>query len=237
MKREALLRAQEVVVRFGGLTALAGVTFEVAAASITGLIGPNGAGKTTLINVLSGMTAPTSGRLCWKGAVVDHWGLSKAARAGVVRTFQGTRVFRDFTVRENIGFGELNTGRRTRVDDILALLSLKHRAEEPAGLLPFGEARRLGVAMALAANPELLLLDEPGAGLTGRDIELLGESLRRIRAEGKTIVLVDHNMRFVMRNVDRVVALESGSIIADGTPSEIQVDERVRRAYLGGTHA
>jgi ABC-type branched-subunit amino acid transport system ATPase component len=231
---ESLLCADDVVVRFGGLIALKGVTFDVSAGSITGLIGPNGAGKTTLINVLSGMTTATAGQLRWRGVPVSMWGLGLAARSGVVRTFQGTRVFRNFSVRENLRFGALNARATVNLDRILTQMVLDHRQHDLAGSLPFGESRRLGVAMALAASPDVLLLDEPGAGLTGRDIDILGISLRQIRDEGRAIVLVDHNMRFVMKNVDRVVVLEGGQIIADGLPADIQCNENVRRAYLGG---
>lgn len=237
-RKEYLFEAQNISVRFGGLAALTDVNFKIEAGSITGLIGPNGAGKTTLINVMSGMRRPTSGKLRWRGQEIRKWGLSSAARSGLVRTFQGSRVFNEFTVRENIEIGSLRARSPQNADVLLELLDLNHRKDDLAGSLPFGETRRLGVALALAMQPEALLLDEPGAGLTGRDLDLLSKSLKAIQENGMAIVLVDHNMRFVMKNVERVVVLEGGCVIANGSPEEVQNNSRVQQAYLGSvSHA
>jgi branched-chain amino acid transport system ATP-binding protein len=231
----AALAARNVTVQFGGLIAVDDVSLEIAPGMITALIGPNGAGKTTLINVLSGMTRPTDGGVEWKGELQRKWTLSNASRAGLARTFQATRVFSEFTVAENVRIGSLCASGPVDPDDVLGLLELDHRADDRAGSLSFGELRHLGVALALATNPEVLLLDEPGAGLNGPDLDSLGAALRRIQAKGVTILLVDHNMRFVMRTAERVIVLEGGRVIADGDPAAVQRDEHVRAAYLGGT--
>ncbi|MEQ3552666.1 ATP-binding cassette domain-containing protein [Pseudonocardia nematodicida] len=228
-----LLAAEDVEVRFGGLTALSGVSLQVPAGASVGLIGPNGAGKSTLINVLSGMAAPTAGRVLWRGSPPRQWRLGAATRLGVARTFQATRVFREFSVLENVRIAALHARRSVDPAEILDSLDLDHRHHTLAAELPFGEARRLGVALALATAPEVLLLDEPGAGLTGRDLDALGAAIRGICAGGVAVLLVDHNMRFVMGAVDRVVVLEGGRVIADDTPAVVQADERVRGAYLG----
>ncbi len=230
---EPVLAAKGVGMRFQGLHALADVTMEVPPDSIMGLIGPNGAGKTTLVNVLSGLVVPTSGEVRRFGKPVRQWGISRAARSGVCRTFQASTVIPEFTVLQNIEVAALHASGQVDVLEIIDRLQLGHRAAVLAGELAFGELRRLGVAIALATGPKVVLLDEPGAGLTGTDLDLLSAIIRRIRDSGTAVLLVDHNMRFLMNTVDRVVVLEGGRVIAQGTPMEIQRDERVLAAYLG----
>jgi len=233
-----ILAARAVGMRFQGLHALSDVTIELPHGSITGLIGPNGAGKTTLVNVLSGLAVPTSGQVLRHGKPVRRWGISRAAGEGVARTFQGSTVFTEFDVRRNLEIAALHARRPVQVSHIIDMLELGHRAHVLAGELSFGELRRLGVAIALATGPEVALLDEPGAGLTGTDLDLLSDVIRRIRDSGTAVLLVDHNMRFLMSTVERVVVLEGGQVIAQGAPDEIQRDERVLAAYLGrSTHA
>ncbi|MFL6181782.1 MAG: ABC transporter ATP-binding protein, partial [Actinomycetes bacterium] len=222
-----VLAARSVGMRFGGLQALQDVDIEVRSGSTTALIGANGAGKTTLVNILSGLAAPTSGAVLYKGRPTKNWRLSTATRAGVVRTFQANRVFADLTVTENLLVGALNARSPIDVTRVLEVTGLAHRADTHARSLPFGEIRRLGVALALSTSPDVLLLDEPGAGLTGDDLTALALSIREISAEGKAVLLIDHNMRFVMASADRVTALDCGRVITTGSPTEVQASPRV----------
>jgi branched-chain amino acid transport system ATP-binding protein len=233
---DIVLSTRGVGMRFQGLHALSDVSIDLPRHSITGLIGPNGAGKTTLVNVLSGLAAPTDGEVRYEGAKVTRWRLGRAARAGVARTFQASTVFPEFDVTENVEIGILHTRKKIAVGDVLEMLELSHRAHVKAGDLSFGELRRLGVAIALATGPEVVLMDEPGAGLTGTDLEMLRAVILRIRDAGTTVLLVDHNMRFLMNTVERVVVLEGGRVISEGTPESVQKDERVLAAYLGRGH-
>ncbi|WP_134322372.1 ABC transporter ATP-binding protein [Cumulibacter soli] len=229
------LHADGITVQFGGLTAVQDVDISVEPGKILGLIGPNGAGKTTIVNVLSGMIQPTAGRVLFNDRA-HRWTLSRAARLGVARTFQGSTVFREFSVIENVATGGLNSKRAVDPHEVLEKVSLAHLAQEQAGNLSFGQLRRLGVAIALSTGPSVLLLDEPGAGMTGTDLDELGQLIRHISADGTSVLLVDHNMRFLMSTVNHVVALEGGRLIAEGSPAEIQSNERVRAAYLGSSH-
>ncbi|PRZ40862.1 amino acid/amide ABC transporter ATP-binding protein 1 (HAAT family) [Antricoccus suffuscus] len=230
--KTVVLAAEKITARFGGIVALKDVDLAVRRGSVLGLIGPNGAGKTTLVNVLSGLIQPTSGRIRFDG-VHRSWTLGKAARSGVARTFQASTVFREFSVVENVSIGGLNSKRPVDPHQILDRVDLGGRAHEVAGSLSFGELRRLGVAIALSTAPKVILLDEPGAGLTGHDLTMLANLIRGIRDDGTGVVLVDHNMRFLMNTVDSVVVLEGGMVIAEGSPEEIQRDQRVLAAYLG----
>lgn len=230
------LQVRGIVVQYAGLRAIDNVDVDLPTGSITGVIGPNGAGKTTLVNVLSGLTRPTEGTVLLGGRACRRWTLSRSARLGVVRSFQASKVFPDWTVADNVRLGMSRRSGGGSAADPLDLVGLGHRRNEIAGTLPYGELRRLGVAIGLSAAPSVLLLDEPGAGLTGPDLDELSEAITRIRDGGTTVLLVDHNMRFLMGTVDRVVAMESGAVIAHGSPTEVQNHPRVHAAYLGANH-
>lgn len=230
---DPVLAASDVSVSFGGLHALSGVSLEYRLGTVTGLIGPNGAGKSTLINVLSGMLAPTSGHVELAGTTMRSWSLGAAARAGVCRTFQGSKAFFDLTVLENLSRGDFREEPVAEARSIATQLGLSGCLHTKAGKLPFGELRRLGVGIALAQHPKILLLDEPGAGLSHADLGLVASAIRDARSRGVAVVLVDHNMRFLMDVVERVDVLVGGRLIAQGDPGEVQNDPQVRAAYLG----
>ena len=251
----ALLSVQGVVRAFGGLRAVDGATLEVAPGSITGLIGPNGAGKSTLFNCVTGFLRPQAGRVVLDGRRIDrrspHW----IARAGLVRTFQTPRALTRMTVLENVllaaprhpGERLLAPPRaarrreaeaRRRAGELLELVRLGGEAEALAGTLSGGQRKLLDLVRALMAEPRLLLLDEPMAGVSPA---LRGQLLEQILAlrerDGVTLLIVEHDLDFVMRASDRVVVMNDGRVIADGTPDEVRADERVVDAYLGARHA
>lgn len=234
-----LLIAENISRRFGGILAVSDFSFEIRPGEVMGLIGPNGAGKSTTFNVISGFYKPTSGKLIFQGE--DITGLSAAAisRRGLVRTFQHGSLLRDMSVHDNILIGALravrdNSGRENRVRETAELLGLRGMLDTIAGSLPHGLQRMLSIAIAFAARPKLLCLDEPLTGLNSTEAVAALAVMARIRDEfATTILLVDHNMRAVMRICDRIVVLNYGQKLAEGTPAEIRNNQDVIRAYLG----
>ena len=248
-----MLSVQDLAVSFGGVTALAGVSFDVHAGTITSVIGPNGAGKTTAFNAITGYLSPTRGRIEYDGGALTGLRPSAVAARGIVRTFQKTSVFPALSVADNVRIGlhlrgtagllDVILGRRrlaaeeaqlTRdADGIIEFVGLHHRRAERASELPYGEQRLVELAVALGARPRLLLLDEPGAGMTTAEKATVSDLIRRIRDQSTTVLLVEHDMRMVMGISDTVVVLNHGRVIAEGTPAAIQAHPDVIRAYLG----
>jgi branched-chain amino acid transport system ATP-binding protein len=248
-----MLQVRDLAVQFGGVSALAGVSFDVKPGAITSLIGPNGAGKTTAFNVITGYLRPARGRITWGGDSLAGLRPSAIARRGVVRTFQRTSVFPAVNVAENVmiglhlrgqsGLGSVLIRRgRVREEDarlaaeaerLIGFVGLAHRRDEIASALPYGEQRLVELAVALAARPALLLLDEPAAGMSGTEREVVSDLIRKIRDGGVSVLLVEHDMRLVMGISDTVIVLNHGVVIAEGPPSVIQSHPAVIRAYLG----
>jgi branched-chain amino acid transport system ATP-binding protein len=204
-----------------------------------GLIGPNGAGKSTLVNVLSGFDAPTSGTVELDGEDVTRWPAHRRGRAGLARTFQHSRSFRNLTVRENVEIAAIGTGTgpreaRRRADELLELLGLDGRADAAASSLPHGDERRLGVARALASEPRYVLMDEPAAGLTEAEVPAFAAVVRAVRDDHEAgVLLIDHNMALIMDVCDRIQVLDQGRVLAEGTPADIRANLDVAAAYLG----
>lgn len=254
---EPRLRLDNITRRFGGLVAVDHVSFSVPAKGVTAVIGPNGAGKTTLFNLLSGTIQPSEGRIFFEGEDTTGLAPEKVAARGLIRTFQLVQLFQDLTVLENVKVGRhlhtsgglfaalfrTPTARREEraVDDrareLLDFVGLGAQAQTAAAVLPYGQQRLLEIARAMAAEPKLIALDEPAAGLNVDESRRLAEMIRRIADEGTTVLLIEHDMTLVMNTADKVVVLDFGKHIAEGTPAEIRRDPAVLRAYLGDTEA
>ncbi|MCG8914548.1 ATP-binding cassette domain-containing protein [Actinokineospora sp. PR83] len=232
----ALLVVEDVVKRFGGVAAVDGVSFTLGAGQVLGLIGPNGSGKTTLLGVLAGTHDPTSGTVTLDGHTASGRGAHKAVSAGIARTFQTTRLFGTWTLREalRLAHGE-RRGRPGWPDERIAdLLGLGDALDRPGASLTSAAQRLAMIALALATGPRVLLLDEPAVGMDGTEAAALASAVRRAAGElGVAVVVVDHNMQFLMPLADTVLVMAAGAVLAAGTPAQIRSDEAVIASYLG----
>jgi branched-chain amino acid transport system ATP-binding protein len=245
----SLLRVDDVVVQFGGVTAVDHATFQVERGTVTGLIGPNGAGKTTCFNVISGLQSPTSGRVLLEGRDITRAPVHRRARRGIGRTFQRLEAFGSLTVWDNVRtaldihagvrglFSSVDGSADAKVERLLDQVGIAEYADERADSVPTGVARLLELARALACEPRLLLLDEPSSGLDEQETHDFGRLLTQLAADGRTVLMVEHDMDLVMSVCDTIHVLDFGSVIAQGTPAEIRTDPVVQRAYLGYAEA
>jgi branched-chain amino acid transport system ATP-binding protein len=243
-----LLRTEHISMIFGGVTALSDVSMTVAQGELLGLIGPNGAGKTTLLRVLTGILHPSGGRVFFKGADITRLPTYSRAQRGIALTHQIVRPFREMTLIENVMLAAepaitasplrslMHVGdadARTRAHALLKRLGIDDAAERKAGILPLGYLKRMQVARALAFSPELLLLDEPLAGLNYSEAARMADTIAELNREGRTILLVEHNLGEVTRIAKRILVLNNGAVLAEGAPDEVMRRADVRTAYLG----
>jgi ABC-type branched-subunit amino acid transport system ATPase component len=232
------LRVHELRRRFGRVDAVGGISIELGEPGIVGLIGPNGSGKTTFVNLISGFLRPTAGTIDWHGRDIAGSRASKIARLGISRTFQHAATFAGLTVRDNARIALDAAGRGgSEVEELLGEGRLLEYADQPAGDLPFGIARLLGIALAMARSPRLLMLDEPAAGLNDAEADDLARVIREIAAEGTSVLMIDHDMAFLLPLCERVVVFDAGTLMADGSPEQIRSDPRVIAVYLGDSVA
>jgi branched-chain amino acid transport system ATP-binding protein len=235
----ALLEARDVKKQYGGVAALAGVSVEVADGEILGVLGPNGSGKTTLFNVISGFTPPTSGSITFLGHRISGKRPRTIIRYGLTRSFQEAMCFRSFTVRESLAL--VPQMRRSDAslmskDEVLSICGLEDVAGASSGNLPYGTQRKLGVALALSTGPRLLLLDEPGAGLSDAEGQDLAQVISRLPSYGISVMCIDHNLPFLLPIAHRVVVLDAGMEIFNGLPTDVAKSPAVVTAYLGSGH-
>jgi ABC-type branched-subunit amino acid transport system ATPase component len=239
--------------RYGGVVAVSDVSFDVRKGSITALIGPNGAGKTTTLNVIAGLTLPTTGKVALEGCDITGRRADQICRLGLGRTFQTPQIFRSMSVRDNVFVGATPLGRTTLLDaafasprlrreekqlfdqsdECLRLVGLSAQSDQPIADLSFGQIRLAEIARALASRPKLILMDEPASGLSRAETQSLRNLLFHIKELAITILLVEHNMPLVMSTADHVLVLDKGRMLASGSPDDIKADAGVRKAYLG----
>ena len=238
-EQPAMLEVAGVRRHFGGIVAVEDVSFDVRAGMATGLIGPNGAGKTTLFNLMTGIDRPDRGEVRFEGRRISDMPSHKVSHLGIARTFQSVRVFGDMSVRENLQIADINarlggsSGLDDRIAQALEQVDMSHMIDKDAGMLSYGQRKLVELAMVLIQKPKLILLDEPVAGVNPVLTEEIGAILGKLVEAGQTLLIVEHNIPFVVALCQRVIVMANGSLLADGSGAQIQQDERVLEAFLG----